>query len=95
MEISSRKSRFHETDSIEFDDRDCPISKKNEKIVLRRSSLESGADGGGGDGARLRRHKSLDGGEQDNLRKHESNYKTKNKKDPRLERRIRNKVWTK
>lgn len=62
------------------------------KVVKRRSSLESGGGGGGGDGAFLRRHKSLDGGEEDNLQKNDSDYKGKSKKDPRLERRIRNKV---
>ncbi|CAG5101636.1 Similar to UPF3A: Regulator of nonsense transcripts 3A (Homo sapiens) [Cotesia congregata] len=61
------------------------------KVVKRRSSLESGGGGGGGDGAFLRRHKSLDGGEEDNLQKNDSDYKGKSKKDPRLERRIRNK----
>lgn len=69
------------------------MTKKLAKMAQRRSSLESGAEGGGAeDGGRLRRHKSLDGGEQENLRRNENHYKTKNKKDPRLERRIRNKV---
>ncbi|XP_008544707.1 regulator of nonsense transcripts 3A [Microplitis demolitor] len=67
------------------------IKVRNVKVPKRRSSLESGGDGGGGDGAFLRRHKSLDGGEEDNLRKNEHEYKDKDKKDPRLERRIRNK----
>ncbi|XP_012284926.1 regulator of nonsense transcripts 3A isoform X2 [Orussus abietinus] len=61
------------------------------KITKRRSSLESGGEGGGGDGGCLRRHKSLDGGDQNNLKKNESDDKEKDKKDPRLERRIRNK----
>ncbi|KAK0078642.1 hypothetical protein PV325_002248 [Microctonus aethiopoides] len=65
--------------------------KKSSKIVKRRSSLESGGEGGGGDTTRLRRHKSLDGGDQDNLQKNETDDKEKDKKDPRLERRIRNK----
>ncbi|CAK9807173.1 Regulator of nonsense transcripts 3A [Anthophora plagiata] len=65
--------------------------KKDSKITKRRSSLESGGEGGTGDGNCLRRHKSLDGGEQNNLQKTESEDKEKDKKDPRLERRIRNK----
>lgn len=40
----------------------------------------------------MRRHKSLDGGDQNNLQKTEIEEKEKDKKDPRLERRIRNKV---
>ncbi|XP_043285104.1 regulator of nonsense transcripts 3A [Venturia canescens] len=84
------RSKFHESDSIEDDE--CTVMKKHAKIAQRRSSLESGAEGGGGDdGNRLRRHKSLDGGEHENSRRNDNHYKTKNKKDPRLERRIRNK----
>lgn len=60
--------------------------------MKRRSSLESGGEGGTGDGSCLRRHKSLDGGGQSNLQKSESEEKEKDKKDPRMERRIRNKV---
>ncbi|XP_032664404.1 regulator of nonsense transcripts 3A isoform X2 [Odontomachus brunneus] len=66
-------------------------SKIESKVVKRRSSLESGGEGGTGDGSCLRRHKSLDGGGQSNLQKSESEEKEKDKKDPRLERRIRNK----
>lgn len=66
--------------------------KKETVLVKRRSSLESGGEGGGGDGACLRRHKSLDGEDQGNLQKNVRDEKEKNKKDPRLERRIRNKV---
>lgn len=62
------------------------------KLMKRRSSLESGGEGGTGDSNCLRRHKSLDGGGQSNLQKSESEEKEKDKKDPRLERRIRNKV---
>ncbi|XP_078039606.1 UPF3 regulator of nonsense mediated mRNA decay [Augochlora pura] len=65
--------------------------KQDSKITKRRSSLESGGDGGTGDGSCLRRHKSLDGGDQNNLQKAENEEKEKDKKDPRLERRIRNK----
>lgn len=65
--------------------------KKDSKFVKRRSSLESGGEGGTGDGNCLRRHKSLDGGDQNNLQKTETEDKEKDKKDPRLERRIRNK----
>lgn len=67
-------------------------AKKESKIVKRRNSLESGGEGGTGDGNCLRRHKSLDGGGQSNLQKNENEEKEKDKKDPRLERRIRNKV---
>lgn len=66
-------------------------SKMEAKVMKRRSSLESGGEGGTGDGNCLRRHKSLDGGGQSNLQKSESEEKEKDKKDPRLERRIRNK----
>lgn len=58
--------------------------------MKRRNSLESGGEGGAGDGSCLRRHKSLDGDGESNLQKNEE--KEKDKKDPRLERRIRNKV---
>ncbi|RLU17544.1 hypothetical protein DMN91_009779 [Ooceraea biroi] len=64
--------------------------EKESKVVKRRSSLESGGEGGAGDASCLRRHKSLDGGGQSNL-KNENEEKEKDKKDPRLERRIRNK----
>ena len=91
-EINLSKLIFDETDNgIEFDDTERAM-KKNRKIVLRRSSLESGAEAGGGDAGRLRRHKSLDGGDEDNFRQKEIRYKDKDKKDPRMERRIRNKV---
>lgn len=52
----------------------------------------SGDDSRDHDGACLRRHKSLDGGNDNNLQKNGSDDKEKDKKDPRLERRIRNKV---
>lgn len=65
--------------------------KKESKIMKRRNSLESGSEGGTGDSNCLRRHKSLDGGGQSNLQKNENEEKEKDKKDPRLERRIRNK----
>ncbi|KAF7400734.1 hypothetical protein HZH66_005918 [Vespula vulgaris] len=65
--------------------------KKESKVVKRRSSLESGGEGGTGDNNCLRRHKSLDGDGQSNLQKSENEDKEKDKKDPRLERRIRNK----
>lgn len=67
-------------------------TKKESKMMKRRNSLESGSEGGTGDGNCLRRHKSLDGGGQSNLQKNENEEKEKDKKDPRLERRIRNKV---
>lgn len=66
--------------------------------MKRRNSLESSSEGGASDGNCLRRHKSLDGGGggegggQSDLQKSESDEKEKDKKDPRLERRIRNKV---
>lgn len=63
--------------------------EKESKVMKRRNSLESGGEGGAGDGSCLRRHKSLDGGGESNLQKNEE--KEKDKKDPRLERRIRNK----
>lgn len=66
--------------------------KDDAKVVKRRSSLESGGEGGGGDGGTLRRHKSLDGGDQCGFKKEGKNDKEKSKKDPRQERRIRNKV---
>ncbi|XP_076282245.1 UPF3 regulator of nonsense mediated mRNA decay [Lasioglossum baleicum] len=74
----------------ENDDEDSN-EKQDSKVTKRRSSLESGGDGGTGDGSCLRRHKSLDGGDQNNLQKAENEEKEKDKKDPRLERRIRNK----
>ncbi|XP_034943362.1 regulator of nonsense transcripts 3A-like [Chelonus insularis] len=69
------------------------LLKQNIKISKRRSSLESGSGGEGSvtDSTHLRRHKSLDGENEDNLQKNESDEKDKDKKDPRLERRIRNK----
>ncbi|KAM0733022.1 Regulator of nonsense transcripts 3A [Formica fusca] len=63
--------------------------EKESKVMKRRNSLESGGEGGAGDGSCLRRHKSLDGDGESNLQKNEE--KEKDKKDPRLERRIRNK----
>lgn len=66
--------------------------KEDAKILKRRSSLESGGEGGGGDGGTLRRHKSLDGGDKSSFKKDGKNHKEKSKKDPRPERRIRNKV---
>ncbi|OXU30196.1 hypothetical protein TSAR_008933, partial [Trichomalopsis sarcophagae] len=51
----------------------------------------SGDDSRDHDGACLRRHKSLDGGNDNNLQKNGGDEKEKDKKDPRLERRIRNK----
>ncbi|XP_066603707.1 regulator of nonsense transcripts 3A-like isoform X2 [Prorops nasuta] len=69
----------------------CDNESDDKKVVKRRSSLESCGEGGTGDGNCLRRHKSLDGGEQNNLQKSENEDKEKDKKDPRLERRIRNK----
>lgn len=64
---------------------------KESKVVKRRNSLESGGEGGAGDGNCLRRHKSLDGGGQSNFQKNDNEEKEKDKKDPRMERRIRNK----
>lgn len=76
--------------------------------MKRRSSLESGDGSRKGatsglisgnsldnrdlDSSCLRRHKSLDGGENCNLQKNELYDKEKDKKDPRTGRRIRNKV---
>ncbi|XP_015114241.1 regulator of nonsense transcripts 3A [Diachasma alloeum] len=77
---------------IEMEDsHHCPTTKKTQKLSRRRSSLESGGDAGGGDGAQLRRHKSLDGDDQSNLQKNAHDDKHKEKKDSRKERRIRNK----
>lgn len=70
---------------------DDECEEKESKVVKRRSSLESSGEGGAGDGSCLRRHKSLDGGDQSDLQKIESEEKEKDKKDPRTERRIRNK----
>lgn len=79
-------------DYIDADTNDAEVSEEKEsKVLKRRSSLESGGEGGTGDASCLRRHKSLDGGGQSNL-KNENEEKEKDKKDPRLERRIRNKV---
>lgn len=55
-------------------------------------SSGSGDDSRDHDGTSLRRHKSLDGGHDNNLQKNEGDDKEKDKKDPRLERRIRNRV---
>lgn len=63
------------------------------KINKRRSSLESGGENGGGDGGHLRRHKSLDGGDDGDLQKNQHDDKDKTRKDKRKERRIRNKVF--
>uniref|UniRef100_A0A0C9PZX1 UPF3A protein n=1 Tax=Fopius arisanus TaxID=64838 RepID=A0A0C9PZX1_9HYME len=76
---------------FDMDDSDTSAVKKTLKLSRRRSSLESGGDAGGGDGAQLRRHKSLDGDNQSNLQKNSHDEKHKDKKDSRKERRIRNK----
>ncbi|XP_031830941.1 UPF3 regulator of nonsense mediated mRNA decay [Nomia melanderi] len=86
----TEKSKSSEHINKEENDNDSD-EKKDSKVTKRRSSLESGGDGGTGDGNCLRRHKSLDGGDQNNLQKTEIEEKEKDKKDPRLERRIRNK----
>ncbi|EGI70248.1 PREDICTED: regulator of nonsense transcripts 3A-like [Acromyrmex echinatior] len=79
-------------DSVNADVNDEDDSEdKESKVVKRRNSLESGGEGGAGDGNCLRRHKSLDGGDQSNLQKNDNEEKEKDKKDPRMERRIRNK----
>ncbi|XP_018370776.1 PREDICTED: regulator of nonsense transcripts 3A-like isoform X2 [Trachymyrmex cornetzi] len=79
-------------DSVNADVNDEDDSEdKESKVVKRRNSLESGGEGGAGDGNCLRRHKSLDGGGQSNLQKNDNEEKEKDKKDPRMERRIRNK----
>lgn len=88
----TEKSKSSEHINKEENDNDSD-EKKDSKVTKRRSSLESGGDGGTGDGNCLRRHKSLDGGDQNNLQKTEIEEKEKDKKDPRLERRIRNKVY--
>ncbi|KAL7298544.1 hypothetical protein TKK_0008320 [Trichogramma kaykai] len=81
------------------------IENASHRISKRRSSLESGGDscsslkssssGNAKDNSsedRLRRHKSLDGSNKGNLQKTEvEGDGDKEKKDPRLERRIRNK----
>nr|XP_033340950.1 regulator of nonsense transcripts 3A [Megalopta genalis] len=85
------KSKSTEYINKEENDDGDSNEKQDSKITKRRSSLESGGDGGTGDGNCLRRHKSLDGGDQNNLQKAENEEKEKDKKDPRLERRIRNK----
>ncbi|KAK2584064.1 hypothetical protein KPH14_006511 [Odynerus spinipes] len=87
----TEKSRSNEHINREADIKTESDEKKESKVVKRRSSLESGGEGGTGDGNCLRRHKSLDGGGQSNLQKSENEDKEKDKKDPRLERRIRNK----
>lgn len=88
-DIEKSKSTEH-INKGENNDEDS-TEKQDSKLTKRRSSLESGGDGGTGDGSCLRRHKSLDGGDQNNLQKAENEEKEKDKKDPRLERRIRNK----
>ncbi|KAK9294876.1 hypothetical protein QLX08_010629 [Tetragonisca angustula] len=85
------KSRSIEDINKNTNEDDESEEKKDSKVTKRRSSLESGGEGGTGDGNCLRRHKSLDGGDQNNLQKTENEDKEKDKKDPRLERRIRNK----
>lgn len=85
------KSRSIEDINKKTNEDDESEEKKDSKVTKRRSSLESGGEGGTGDGNCLRRHKSLDGGDQNNLQKTENEDKEKDKKDPRLERRIRNK----
>ncbi|XP_076685709.1 UPF3 regulator of nonsense mediated mRNA decay isoform X2 [Andrena cerasifolii] len=88
-DIEKSKSNEHiNKDGNENDDAE---EKKDSKVTKRRNSLESGGEGGTGDGNCLRRHKSLDGGDQNNLQKAENEDKEKDKKDPRMERRIRNK----
>ncbi|XP_053980893.1 regulator of nonsense transcripts 3A [Hylaeus volcanicus] len=87
----TQKSKSNEHINKEGNQGNDPEEKKDSKVTKRRSSLESGGDGGTGDGSCLRRHKSLDGGDQNNLQKVENEDKEKDKKDPRLERRIRNK----
>lgn len=87
------KSKSNENINKENNENDDSQEKKDSKVTKRRSSLESGGEGGTGDGNYLRRHKSLDGGDQNNLQKTENEEKEKDKKDPRLERRIRNKVY--
>lgn len=87
----TEKSKSNEHIDKEAGDGNESEDKKDSKLVKRRSSLESGGEGGTGDGNCLRRHKSLDGGDQCNLQKTENEDKEKDKKDPRLERRIRNK----
>ncbi|XP_006612476.1 regulator of nonsense transcripts 3A-like [Apis dorsata] len=85
------KSKSNEDINKETNEDNESEEKKDSKVTKRRSSLESGGEGGTGDGNCLRRHKSLDGGDQNNLQKTENEDKEKDKKDPRLERRIRNK----
>lgn len=89
--VNCPKSKSNEEIDKELDYCGVNDPKKETVIVKRRSSLESGGEGGGGDGTCLRRHKSLDGEDQGNLQKNVRDEKEKNKKDPRLERRIRNK----
>lgn len=94
--IRTEKDATEKSRSIEHINRETGIDTESEeikesKVVKRRSSLESGGEGGTGDNNCLRRHKSLDGDGQSNLQKSESEDKEKDKKDPRLERRIRNK----
>lgn len=88
----TKKSKSNENITKEGNVDDESEEKKDSKVTKRRSSLESGGEGGTGDGNCLRRHKSLDGGDQNILQKTEIEDKEKDKKDPRLERRIRNKV---
>ncbi|KAL2726976.1 regulator of nonsense transcripts 3A-like [Vespula squamosa] len=88
---ATEKSRSNEHVNRETGTETESDEKKESKVVKRRSSLESGGEGGTGDNNCLRRHKSLDGNGQSNLQKSENEDKEKDKKDPRLERRIRNK----
>ncbi|XP_058801801.1 regulator of nonsense transcripts 3A isoform X2 [Phymastichus coffea] len=97
---------YEQLSQVNIEEKSTKLNKSNgtKLIVKRRSSLESG--GGTGSGSKstennesnnvsgsdsLRRHKSLDGGDDNNLQKNESDEKDKDKKDPRVERRIRNK----
>ncbi|XP_044001711.1 regulator of nonsense transcripts 3B-like [Aphidius gifuensis] len=67
-------------------------NKRDNKKIKRRSSLESGGDVIDNDNVHLRRHKSLDGDDDDdNLQKNQDYCKNKNKKESKTERRIRNK----
>lgn len=68
-------------------------TNKQDKRIKRRSSLESAGDVIDNDSVNLRRHKSLDGDDEDNnLQKNQDYCKNKNKKESKTERRIRNKV---
>lgn len=89
--LESAKSKSNDHIDSESNYATDSTMKEDAKIVKRRSSLESGGEGGGGDGGNLRRHKSLDGGDQCSFKKDGKNSKEKSKKDTRQERRIRNK----